>query len=237
MSWPVKLLPKGKVELCVTYAEPEPAVCTDTANGALALDLNTDHIAGTLVNGDGRLLDAWRWDLRDGNDNIQNATRLMSLMAATRGVPVVAEDLDFRKKKSWLKQYGKRFRSVLSLFRTRQLLSALERQCRRRGVELIGVEHADTEEVSVPRPVLDWNTSCCGARHRAPWLGICRACAEDGLAPRLRRSEATGYAGLGEHARAVAAPRMAYGRSAWRQQQAGGSRGPRRGSDCIACPA
>ena len=147
MSWRVKLLPKGKVELCVTYEEPEPPICTDTANGALALDLNADHIAATLVSGDGRLLDTWRWDLRDGNDNIQNATRLMSLMAARRGVPVVCEDLDFRKKKSWLKQYGKRFASVLSLFRTRQVLAALERQCRRRGVEVIHVDPAWSTQI------------------------------------------------------------------------------------------
>ena len=72
--------------------------------------------------------------------------RLFALIAARKAVPVVAEDLDFRSKKSWLKQYGKRFGSVLSLFRT-QLLSALERQCRRRGVELIGVNPAWSTQI------------------------------------------------------------------------------------------
>ena len=147
VSWRVKLLAKGKVELCATYEEPEPPVCTDTANGALALDLNADHIAATLVSGDGRLLDTWRWDLREGGDNVQSAMRVFALIAARKGVPVVAEDLDFRKKKSWLKQYGKRFGSVLSLFRTTQLLSALERQCRRRGVEVIHVNPAWSTQI------------------------------------------------------------------------------------------
>ena len=86
VSWRVKLLPRGKVEICVTCEEPEPAVCTDTTNGALALDLDADHIAATLVSGDGQLLDTWRWDLHKGNDNIQNAARLLSLVAATHGV-------------------------------------------------------------------------------------------------------------------------------------------------------
>ena len=67
-------------------------LCTDTANGALAIDLNADHIAATLVSGDGRLLDTWRWDLRPGHDNIQNAARLLAVLATTRGVPIVAED-------------------------------------------------------------------------------------------------------------------------------------------------
>ena len=147
VSWRVKLLAKGKVELCVTYEEPEPPVCTDTANGALAIDLNADHIAATLVSGDGRLLDTWRWDLRPGHDNIQNAARLLAVIATTRGVPIVAEDLDFRKKKSWLKRYGKRFAEVLSMFRSRQVMSGVERQCRRRGVEVIVVDPAWTTKL------------------------------------------------------------------------------------------
>ena len=147
VSWRVKLLAKGKVELCVTYEEPEPPICTDTANGALAIDLNADHIAATLVSGDGRLLDTWRWDLRSGNDNIQNAARLLAMLAATKGVPIVAEDLDFRKKKSWLKRYGKRFAEVLSTFRSRQVMSGIERQCRRRGVEVIVVDPAWTSKL------------------------------------------------------------------------------------------
>ena len=144
----MKLLAKGKVELCATYEEPEPPVCTDTANGALAVDLNADNIAATLVSGDGRLLDTWRWDLRRENDNVQNVARFLSLIAAARGVPVIAEDLDVRRKKAWLKQYGRRFAEVLSLFRSKQVLSAVERQCRRRGIELIVVDPGWTTKIA-----------------------------------------------------------------------------------------
>ena len=148
VSWRMKLLPRGKVELCVTYEELEPAVCTDSAHGALALDLNADHIAATFVSGDGRLQETWRWDLRRGNDSVQNAMRAFALIAAVKGVPVVAEDLDFRKKKAWLRQYGKKFGTVLSLFRTKHLLTALERQCRRRGVEVIYVDQSFTTKLA-----------------------------------------------------------------------------------------
>ena len=61
---------------------------------------------------------------------------------------MVAEDLDFRKKKAWLRQYGKRFAGMLSSFRTRQVMNAVERQCRRRGVELIVVDPAWTTKLA-----------------------------------------------------------------------------------------
>ena len=148
VSWRVKLLPRGKVELCVTDEELEPATGTDAANGALALDLNADHIAATLVSGDGRLPDAWRWDLRADSDNVQSAARLLSLLAARRGVPVVAEDLDFRKKWPGCGKWGRRFAEVVSLLRSRQVMNAVERQCRRRGVELIAVDPAWTTKLA-----------------------------------------------------------------------------------------
>ena len=147
LSWRIKLLARGKVELAVTYEEPEPAVSTDAARGALALDLSVDHIAATLVSGDGQLLDTWRWDLRPDPDNVQSAARLLSLLAAGRGVPVVAEDLDFRKNKTWFKRYGRRFAKMLSLLWSRQVMNAVERQCRRRGVELIVVDAAWTTRI------------------------------------------------------------------------------------------
>ena len=148
VSWRVKLLSRGRVELCVTYDEPVPALCTDAAKGALALDLNAGHVAATLVGGDGRLLGARRYDLPSDSDGLQGVVRRLSVVAARLGVPVVAEDLDFRTKKAWLKRYGKSFAEVLSLFRSRQFMRALERQCARRGVEVITVDPAWTTKLA-----------------------------------------------------------------------------------------
>ena len=148
VSWRVKLLPKGKVELCCTYEERELPVYTHQRYGALAMDLNADHIALTRVSKEGRLLGTWRLDLGKGNDAVQQAARTVSAMAASHCIPLVAEDLDFRTKKAWLKRYGKRFAEVLSIFRTRQVLAAVERQCRHRGVELIRVDPAWTTRLA-----------------------------------------------------------------------------------------
>ena len=88
------------------------------------------------------LLGASRRDLKAGNDSVQTVARHFAAVAATKGVPVVLQDLDFRREKAWLRKLGKRFGTVLSQVRTRQLLTALERLCRRRGVKVIYVDQA-----------------------------------------------------------------------------------------------
>ena len=47
-------------------------------------------IPATLMSGDGRLLETWRWDLRRGNDSVQNAMLLVAPVATGKGMPVVA---------------------------------------------------------------------------------------------------------------------------------------------------
>ena len=147
VSWRVKLLAKGKVQLCVTCEEAEPAIVSEQADGAVGVDVNADYLAVADVSGDGRLAGVGREELGVDRNSVQVAARSICDRAAARGVPVVAENLDFRTKKAWLRQYGKRFGSILSSFRSRQVMTALERQCRRRGVELIVVDPAWTTRI------------------------------------------------------------------------------------------
>ena len=107
--------------------------------------------------------------------------------------------------------------------RRRASMPEARRRTHRRGP---GLDHENREEREVSRPIPDRTPSRRGARHRATWSRVCRACADNGLAPRARRSEAPGYAWLGEHARAVAARRTAPGPSARHHHQAGGPEGP-----------
>ena len=166
VSWRVKLLPRGKAQLCCTYEEREPPVYTSARYGVLAVDLNADHIALTRVSKEGRVLDARRIDLEDGSDSVQQAARTISTMAASHCISVVAENLDFRKKKAWLKQYGKWLAAVLSLFRSRQVLLAVERHCRRRGVEVITVDPAWTTKLAKENRYPDRYR--IGVHHAAP---------------------------------------------------------------------
>ena len=147
VSWRVKLLAMGKVQLCVTFEEAEPSIVSEPAEGAVGVDVNADHLAVAHVSGDGRLVGVGGEELGADRHGVQVAVQSTCDRAAARGVPVVAENLDFRKKKAWLRQYGTRFGRILSNFRSRQVTAALERQCRRRGVELILVDPAWTTRI------------------------------------------------------------------------------------------
>ena len=152
----------------------------------------------------------------------------------------VAEDLDFRTKKAWLKRYGKRFATVLSLFRSRQLLAALSRQCARRGVEVIVVDPAWTTKLA--------QLERLPSRYR---LGVHHAAALVigrrglGFAQRVSKpvaslvrfaSEAPRYAWRSEHGPAMAAPRVAPGQSGRCTTKTRGPCGPRRGGNVKPAP-
>lgn len=149
VTWRVELLSRGKVKLCVTFDETEPDVQSCPAAGAVAVDLNADHAAAVDVTGSGQLRGAVRHALSSGRNQVQDVARALVAQAAARSVPVVAEDLDFRKKKAWLRNYGKRFAATLSTFRTGQFQKTLERQCRRAGIELIRIDPAWTSRLAV----------------------------------------------------------------------------------------
>ena len=68
VSWRVKLLAKGKVQLCVTCEEAEPAIVSEQADGAVGVDVNADHLAVADVSGDGRLAGVGREDARRGSE-------------------------------------------------------------------------------------------------------------------------------------------------------------------------
>ena len=63
VSWRVKLLATGKVQLSVTCEEAEPATVSERAEGAVAIDVNADHLAVAHESGDGRLLGVGRQGL------------------------------------------------------------------------------------------------------------------------------------------------------------------------------
>ena len=111
----------------VTFGEAEPLIVSVQADGAVGVDVNADHLAIAHVSGAGRLLGAGREALGPDRNGMPVAVQSICDQAAARGVPVVAENLDFRNRKAWLRQYGKRFGNILSNFRSRQEMAALER--------------------------------------------------------------------------------------------------------------
>ncbi len=119
VTWTVKLLARGKVELCVTFDEPEPTVSSDPVCGAVAADLNATHVAVADISADGRVLGAVRLPLRRHSDAVWRTAKALVGRARSAGRVLVLENLDLRETKSWLRSCGKRFADVLSCFRSR----------------------------------------------------------------------------------------------------------------------
>jgi len=116
-------------------------------DGALGVDLNADHVAATLVSADGNPLQTWRIPLvtvgrtaDQRQDSVRQAAAAVTKIASEFQVPVVAESLDFAKKKAELESCkGKRYARMLSSFAYSQFNKALERACVRRSIRLVRV--------------------------------------------------------------------------------------------------
>ena len=147
VSWRVKVLRRGKVQLCVTLEEPEPAIASDPARGAVAVDLNRDHVAAVEVSADGRVAGASRIPLARTSDAVWRVAKKLTARAVEAGRILVLEHLDLRQKKAWLRSYSARYAEVLSTFRSRQVQEAVEREARRSGVEVRYVDPAWTTEL------------------------------------------------------------------------------------------
>ncbi|MDO9713971.1 hypothetical protein, partial [Paracraurococcus lichenis] len=107
----------------VTVDEPIAEVITDIRHGVVAVDLNVDHLAVTLVdhrgNPVGRLKLAFP---QAGTDEgraavvIGDSVRALALLARSRRYGIAVEDLEFSKKKAGLREYGPAHARRLSSF-------------------------------------------------------------------------------------------------------------------------
>ena len=168
----------------------------------------TGGSSGSDVRGSAAIATPYRWRVQSIRDQ-----------AAVRGVPVVAKNLDFRGKKAWLRQHRKRFGSILSNFRSRQVMSALERQCCRRGVKLIVVDLEWTTRI--PREFRYQDRYRIGLHpRRVRWTR---------LLPRLSRSGNAAWAL--QSARGTRPRRATEGTWTGGVREAGGAR------YCSGCPA
>ena len=147
LSWRVTLLPGLRVKLALSFEEWEPRITSRIEHGAIALDLNADHAAIIDVTGDGRPGRATRLPVGEGPQSTLDIAHAVAERARERQCPVVIEDLDFRRKKSWLKRYGKPFARILSGFKSAEVAEAIERACARAGVEVIRVDPAYTSQL------------------------------------------------------------------------------------------
>ena len=106
---------------------------------------------------DGRPETAERLALRASSDSVWKVAKAVVAQALRAQCPIALENLDFRRKKAWLRSYGKRFAEVLSIFRSRQVRDAVEREARRAGIEVRYVDPAWTSKLGN----LKYSRRCC----------------------------------------------------------------------------
>ena len=143
----------GSWQVRCTFRDEVPEVRDTTfAHGALGLDFNADHLALSLIDGRGCFVRCWRIPLDVAGlsssatlDACRKAAKRVAEIASNHHAPVVAERLDFAKKKAEI-------RSVDGAIRTRALhalayatfASTLDSACARQGVRLSRVNPAYT---------------------------------------------------------------------------------------------
>lgn len=135
--------------------EPVPAALgrTDAFRGAIAADVNADHIAwamidrhGNPVRGrSGRIALPLRGKSAGHRTTlIGNAARDLVAIAAEAGLPLVLERLDFRLKKRAMAERGAGYARMLSAFAYAAIQRTVRRRAAAAGVELVDVNPAYT---------------------------------------------------------------------------------------------
>nr|NKR04668.1 transposase [Escherichia coli] len=123
-------------------------------HGVIAVDLNVDHLAVVLVDRHGNPHGRLRLPFPDAGVEtgkaaamIGDAVRGLTLLALKHGYAVAAENLDFRRKKAGLREYGKAHARRLSAFAYAKFHPVLKGRCSRDGVDLVAVDPAFTSVI------------------------------------------------------------------------------------------
>ena len=127
------------------------AASLDPLPGALGVDVNADHVALTLMDGDGNPLMTLRISLvtygcssEQAKARIGDAVKQVIGIAQAAGVGIVIEKLDFTAKKRALKNEGVRYARMLSSLAYRAILDAVKARAFDAGIRVQEVNPAYT---------------------------------------------------------------------------------------------
>ncbi len=157
----------GRWQARATIDEPPAEMVTDLRVGVIAVDLNEDHLAVTLVDRMGNPLyrealpfPAAGTDEHVAEAMIGEAVRMLCVWTRANRFGIAVEKLDFSKKKAALKAFGKRHARRLSGMAYASFYQVLSARCAREGIDLHQVNPAFT--------------SVIGGKKYAPWRGFTR---------------------------------------------------------------
>jgi IS605 OrfB family transposase len=139
----------GRWYIHTTVERPDIPRISSKANGAIGIDLNVDNIAwahcdnnGNL-NAHGQIPIELKWKSSEqSQDIISNALSDIIVLASNLQCPIIIEKLDFSKKKSGLREQGKRIAEMLSQFCYAKFGELVESKAYYAGVQVIQLNPA-----------------------------------------------------------------------------------------------
>ena len=133
---------------------PAPDRVTTILAGAIGLDLNADHMALAVLDASGNPTGFRRIELplRGATSGqakavIGDAVAAAVAMARTAGVPLVIEELDFRRRRAEIEAVDPALARTVSSFASSRIRAALRAAAFRAGVQLIEVNPAYTSVI------------------------------------------------------------------------------------------
>jgi IS605 OrfB family transposase len=127
--------------LFITVDKPPVELKTTQQLGAIGVDINADHLAVTEIDYRGNYVHAFDIPLitygKSKNQRlaiIGDAVAQLTAYALEKGKPIVAEDLNFERKKQELSEMSKKQARMLSSFAYNQILTIMRAKCYRLGI-------------------------------------------------------------------------------------------------------
>jgi IS605 OrfB family transposase len=141
-------------KLYATVHIPDVPQASDRRLGSLGVDLNANHLAWCVIDKSGNPIDKGVIPLHTYGTSSGRRSHLIGLavqevatIAKQYGVPVVIESLDFKRKKSDLREQSARYARMLSSFAYSQFNIVLSARCFDAGIEMFRVNPAYSSRI------------------------------------------------------------------------------------------
>jgi len=138
----------------VSFEQEAKAQISKKARGAIGVDINIDHLAAAMMDHCGNKIGAKRIPLHLYGKNQDQAKAIIGdtvksviELAKEKQVPVVIEDLNFTKKKQFLKEQHPKYARMLSSFSYSKIIENFKSKAFKEGIEVIFVSPAYTSMI------------------------------------------------------------------------------------------
>jgi IS605 OrfB family transposase len=168
---------EDRCKVFISFSQEPVPIITDERLGSIGIDINVDHIALLETDAKGNPIHKERIALTTYGKTKDQAKALsldvckkIVSFAKEKKKPLIAEHLDFKKKKASLKETHPKYARMLSSFHYSRFLQGLDARCFREGVGFFQVNPAMTSVIGKLKFAARYGLS----KHQAAALCIAR---------------------------------------------------------------